>query len=86
MGLVEPGGRRPGQARAAAEALAAEIAVHSPACLRNDRRPPAGAGGHDEDEAMANELRHGRVPLESESGEGAGRFVRGQGRHGSFTE
>ena len=39
-----------------------------------------------EDQALANELRHGRVPLESESGEGAGRFVRGQGRHGSFTE
>ncbi len=67
-------------------ALAAEIAVHPQACLRHDRLSLLEQAGLTEPQALANELRHGRVPLESESGEGAGRFVRGQGRHGSFTE
>ena len=76
----------PGEALAAARALAAEIAVHPQTCLRHDRLSVLEQAGMTEPQALANELRHGRVPLESESGEGAGRFVRGQGRHGSFTE
>jgi enoyl-CoA hydratase len=75
-----------GQALAAAQELAAGIAVHPQACLRHDRLSLLEQAGATEPEALANELRHGRIPLESESGEGAGRFVRGQGRHGSFTE
>jgi enoyl-CoA hydratase len=76
----------PGHARAAAEELAAEIAVHPQACLRHDRLSALEQWGLDEPEALANELRHGRVPLAAESGEGAARFVAGRGRHGSFTE
>ena len=76
----------PGGALAAAQALAAEIAVHPQACVRHDRASLLEQAGMTEPQALANELRHGRVPLESESGEGAARFVRGRGRHGSFTE
>ena len=75
-----------GHALAAARELAAGIAVHPQACLRHDRLSLLEQAGMTENQAMANELRHGKIPLESESGEGAGRFVRGQGRHGSFTE
>ena len=52
-------------------------------------------GGHDagssvevvplaESDALANELRHGLVSLESDAVAGAARFVAGEGRHGAF--
>ena len=76
-----------GQARAAAEALAAEIARFPQRCLRADRRSAYEAWSLDERNAIANELRHGQGVLRSgESREGAARFAAGAGRHGSFTE
>jgi enoyl-CoA hydratase len=74
----------PGEALAAARALAAEIAVHPQGCLRHDRASVLEQWDLGFEEALANELRHGMVPLASESEEGAARFVEGRGRHGSF--
>jgi enoyl-CoA hydratase len=74
----------PGEALAAARTLAAEIAVHPQACLRHDRSSLLEQWDLGFEEALANELRHGMVPLASESEEGAARFVEGRGRHGSF--
>jgi enoyl-CoA hydratase len=76
-----------GQARTAAEALAAEIARFPQRCLRADRRSAYEAWSLDESAAITNELRHGQGVLRSgESREGAARFAAGAGRHGSFTE
>ncbi|WP_128801257.1 MULTISPECIES: crotonase/enoyl-CoA hydratase family protein [unclassified Streptomyces] len=74
-----------GTARGEAEALAAEIAGFPQACLRSDRASVLEQDGLDEDEAMRGELRHGMGVLD-ESLEGAARFARGAGRHGSFTD
>jgi len=77
----------PGGARAAAEALAAEIAAFPQACMRNDRLSAYEQSGLDLPEAMANELRHGLASLGSaEAVEGARRFATGSGRHGAFGE
>jgi enoyl-CoA hydratase len=74
-----------GQARPAAEALAADIARFPQACMRADRRSAYEAWSLDESAAIANELRHGQAVLRSgESFEGASRFAAGAGRHGSF--
>jgi enoyl-CoA hydratase len=76
-----------GQGRAAAEALAAEIARFPQRCLRADRRSAYEAWSLDEAAAIANELRHGQGVLASgESHAGATRFASGAGRHGSFGE
>ena len=76
-----------GQARAAAEALAAEIARFPQRCMRADRRSAYEAWSLDESAAIANELRHGQEVLRSgESFAGASRFAAGAGRHGSFRE
>jgi enoyl-CoA hydratase len=75
-----------GQARAAAEALAAEIARFPQGCMRADRRSAYEAWSLDERAAIANELRHGWGVIRSgETLEGAARFAAGAGRHGSFT-
>jgi enoyl-CoA hydratase len=74
-----------GTARGEAEALAAEIAGFPQACLRSDRASVLEQDGLDEVEAMRGELRHGMGVLD-ESLEGAARFARGAGRHGSFTD
>ncbi|WP_051399441.1 crotonase/enoyl-CoA hydratase family protein [Haloechinothrix halophila] len=73
----------PGESRAAAERLAAEIASFPQACLRSDRTSLLEQQGMSEDDAIRNELRHG-VGVLSEAVEGAGRFAAGAGRHGSF--
>ena len=74
-----------GQARAAAEALAAEIARFPQQCMRADRRSAYEAFSLDESAAIANELRHGQDVIRSgETLEGATRFASGAGRHGSF--
>jgi enoyl-CoA hydratase len=74
-----------GQARAAAEALAAEIARFPQRCMRADRRSAYEAWSLNESAAIANELRHGLAVIESgETREGAARFAAGAGRHGSF--
>ena len=72
-----------GQARAAAEALAAEIAAFPQTCLRRDRASLLEQHELSEAGALDNELRHGLVSLESDAVAGAARFVAGEGRHGS---
>jgi enoyl-CoA hydratase len=73
-----------GQARAAAEALAAELAALPQTCLRHDRLSALEQWGLDEADAIRAELAHGRVSLASpEIGEGVRRFQGGAGRHGS---
>ena len=77
----------PGGTRAAAEALALEIARFPQACMRGDRLSAYEQGDLDLMEAMANELRHGLESLGSpEAVEGAQRFAGGAGRHGAFSE
>jgi enoyl-CoA hydratase len=74
-----------GGARAAAEALAAEIAAFPQACMRHDRLSAYEQGDLDLPEAMANELRHGLESLGSgDAVAGAQRFAGGSGRHGAF--
>jgi len=73
----------PGRARAEAEALAAQIAAFPQLCLRHDRLSAYESLDLDLVEALANEHRHGRVAVDAEAVEGATRFSRGAGRHGS---
>jgi enoyl-CoA hydratase len=74
-----------GEARAAAEALAAEIAAFPQRCLRSDRLSAYEQAGEDLASALASEVRRGSEVLASgESREGAARFAAGQGRHGRF--
>jgi enoyl-CoA hydratase len=72
----------PGQARTAAEALAAELAALPQACLRSDRRSVYDAFGTDEQTALAGEFAHGSAVL-AEAAAGAARFTAGAGRHGT---
>jgi enoyl-CoA hydratase len=73
-----------GTARAAAEALAAELAALPPVCLRNDRASVYDVAGLPLADAMAVEFEHGLRTLASgEAAAGAGRFAEGAGRHGA---
>ncbi|MGW9117092.1 crotonase/enoyl-CoA hydratase family protein [Streptomyces sp. NPDC055663] len=75
----------PGEARGAAEDLAREIAAFPQLCLRHDRLSVREQHGLSEPEALAQEYRHGLVPLTAgETQAGAERFGGGAGRHGSF--
>jgi len=71
----------PGQARAAAEALARELALLPQTCLRSDRASAIEQWGLEEGQALERELQHGRVALR-EAAEGVARFAEGEGRHG----
>jgi len=72
-----------GQARQAAEELAAEIARHPQRCMRNDRLSAHEQWGLSLSDAMRNEFRRGADSIASgESAAGAGRFTHGEGRHG----
>jgi len=74
-----------GGARAAAEALAAQIAAFPQACMREDRLSSYEQWGLPLADALRNECRHGRIALDSgEARAGAGRFREGEGRHGRF--
>lgn len=73
-----------GTARAAAEALAAQLAAFPQLCMRHDRLSAYEQHDLPLDDALANELRHGMVALEHETVRGAARFAAGEGRHGSF--
>jgi enoyl-CoA hydratase len=74
-----------GEARAVAERLAAEIAAFPQACMRADRRSAYEQHDLSLADALQNELRHGLTALGSgESLDGAQRFAKGAGRHGSF--
>jgi enoyl-CoA hydratase len=72
-----------GQGRAAAEALAAELAQFPQACLRADRASVYAALGQPLRDALATEFGHGSEVLE-EALAGAARFAAGAGRHGTF--
>ena len=72
-----------GQSRAAAEALARELARFPQTCLREDRLSLLEQEGLEEGAAMANELEHGLRSL-ADVRAGLERFRAGAGRHGSF--
>ena len=73
-----------GQALAAAQRLAAELAAFPQVCLRSDRASVLDQEGLGEAAAMASEFGYGRQALTREAREGAARFAAGAGRHGSF--
>ena len=72
-----------GQARAAAEELAAELARFPQACLRSDRASVYAGLGRPQLDALATEFQYGAAVLE-EAVAGAARFADGEGRHGTF--
>ncbi|MET7392200.1 crotonase/enoyl-CoA hydratase family protein [Dactylosporangium sp. NPDC005572] len=72
----------PGTARAAAEALAAQLAALPQACLRNDRAALYAGLDRPLDEALADEYGFGVASLAAGAREGAARFAAGEGRHG----
>jgi enoyl-CoA hydratase len=72
-----------GESRAAAEALAHELARFPQTCMREDRLSLLEQDGLDEATAIANELQHGVRSL-AEVQAGLERFRAGAGRHGSF--
>jgi len=72
-----------GDSRAAAEALAHELASLPQTCLREDRLSLLEQEGLDEPAALANELGHGVRSLE-DAHAGLERFRAGAGRHGSL--
>ena len=75
-----------GTSRAAAIALAHELAALPQTCLRNDRRSAYEQHGLTLDEALANEFALGMRTLEhGEAQAGAARFAAGAGRHGGVT-
>jgi len=74
-----------GRSRAAAEALAAEIAAFPPRCVLSDRRSAYEADALGLAAALAREFALGLATIESgETRSGAGRFAAGEGRHGRF--
>jgi enoyl-CoA hydratase len=75
-----------GHARAAAEALAHEIAQFPQACVRADRRSVYLQHGLPEHEALRLEWDNCKGTFKAEGATGAARFARGAGRHGSFAE
>ena len=81
MGLVNRVVPR-GESRAAAEALAREIAAFPQLCMRADRRSAYEQADLDFAAAMQNEFRLGVQALQSGGFEGAQRFAEGAGRHG----
>jgi enoyl-CoA hydratase len=75
-----------GEARRAAEALAADIARFPQVCMRQDRMSAIEQWDLPHHGAMANEFARGRVSLAAGSSEGAARFASGRGRGGRFDE
>jgi enoyl-CoA hydratase len=76
-----------GEARAAAEALAAEIARFPQACMRSDRLSAYEQWDLGMEEALANEFRRGSGVIASgETVRGAARFSGGAGRGGRFDD
>jgi enoyl-CoA hydratase len=72
-----------GQALAAAQELATQLAALPQTCLRGDRASVLDAEGLDETAAMAAEFAHGLAALHGEAQAGAARFAAGAGRHGT---
>ncbi|HVS14547.1 MAG TPA: crotonase/enoyl-CoA hydratase family protein [Thermoanaerobaculia bacterium] len=75
-----------GESRAAAEALAAEIARFPQGCLRRDRASALRSFDLPHREAMQREFLEGIEILETEAIPGARRFADGKGRGGSFED
>jgi len=73
-----------GKARAAAEALAREIAAFPQLCVRADRRSAYGQWEHALADALRAEYAGGLVAMRREGVKGAGRFAKGAGRHGAL--
>ncbi len=74
-----------GQARAAAEDLAAQIARFPQQCMRHDRLSAYEQFSMGLPSALVNEFHHGmKVLASNETLEGAQRFAAGSGRHGEF--
>ena len=74
-----------GTSRTEAEALAQEIARFPQNCVRSDRLSAYQQFDLDFDQAMRHEFGLGLKTIHSgETVEGANRFARGEGRHGSF--
>jgi len=77
----------PGTTRAAAIALAHDLARFPQRCMRSDRLSAYEQWSLPFDEAMRNEARRGLDVVRSgETRAGAERFARGVGRHGAFGE
>jgi len=72
----------PGGSRAAAEALAAELAALPQVCMRGDRASAYEGLDLSFEEALSNELTHGMRALTAESLAGVTQFAKGAGRHG----
>lgn len=76
----------PGRALDEALALAAQLSSFPQLCLRSDRASSYEQWGLTLDDALANEIRRGMVPIRSgETRDGAARFAKGAGRHGEGT-
>jgi enoyl-CoA hydratase len=76
-----------GEARAAAETWAAEIARFPQICLNGDRASANEQWGLTEEAAFANEFARGLKALEAnETFAGAERFAQGKGRSGDFDD
>jgi enoyl-CoA hydratase len=73
-----------GTVRAAAEALADEIAAFPEGCMRADRASAFSQFDHSLPEALLREFEGGLSALEKEGVAGAARFAGGAGRHGDF--
>lgn len=75
-----------GEAREVAEEMAATIASFPQQCMLVDRRSVHQQWGLSLAEALRQEGFGGYPIIEAESVDGAGRFVKGAGRHGSFED
>ncbi len=75
-----------GQARAAAEAMAAEIAKFPQGCMKMDRQSSYEQWNLSLDAALHQEAEGGWPIIEAEAISGAARFRDGAGRHGDFKQ
>ena len=76
-----------GRSREEAEKLAAQIAEFPQICMRHDRLSSYEQCGLQVAEALRKEFSHGLEVVQSgETVEGATRFYKGAGRHGSFSQ
>ncbi|NBD09070.1 crotonase/enoyl-CoA hydratase family protein [Corallococcus silvisoli] len=73
-----------GEARSAAEALAAQIAGFPQGCMKADRASAYAQADRTFEDAMRQEFLAGVKVLQTESIAGATRFAKGAGRHGRF--
>jgi len=75
-----------GKAREEAEKLALEISKFPQECMKADRQSAFKSYDITFDEALKGEYEGGLTSLQKEGSEGASRFAKGLGRHGSFAK